>query len=57
MWIEGPDYESGFYVNAPWVGEDLAGIPFKRWHAALVDGMHWAYEPEAEPPRGWVRLD
>ena len=57
MWVQAlPEYESGFLVDAPFAGEHLVGIPFARWHAALVDAMHWAYTPDSKPPRGWVAL-
>lgn len=53
MWAKAPEWESGFFVDAPWAGDHLAGIPFARWHAALTEAMHWAYTPEHKPPAGW----
>jgi hypothetical protein len=31
------------------------GLPLELWHVAIVDAMHWSYEPLNEPPPGWRR--
>lgn len=53
MWAEGPDWNSGFFVDAPFAGDHLAGFLFASWHAALTLAMHWAYDPTQAPPDGW----
>ncbi len=29
------------------------GLPLTIWHSALTEAMHWAYNPEQDPPDGW----
>ena len=51
------DVRIWFTVEEPMAGEHLAGFPFWKWHGALTDALHWGYTPEADPPRGWVRIE
>lgn len=53
MWCQAPDWKTGFFVDAPFAGQSLAGYSFAKWHAALTEAMHWAYASTSPPPEGW----
>jgi hypothetical protein len=31
----------------------MGGLPLEKWHVALIEAMHWAYDPRNEPPTSW----
>lgn len=52
QWVRAPDYRSGVMKGCQPIIDDLSLF---TWHAALVDAMHWAYDPYQDPPKGWLR--
>lgn len=53
QWAQGPDFREGPMVG---IEDDFpfrGGLGLGLWHAAIVDAMHWCYEPETPPPKGW----
>jgi hypothetical protein len=55
QWARGPDWNEGTMKE---IEDDFpmrGGLPLELWHVAIVDAMHWSYEPLNEPPPGWRR--
>lgn len=53
QWACGPSWGEGPMVGIDDDGIFRAGLPLGKWHAALVDAMHWHYDPTDTPPDGW----
>lgn len=53
QWARGPLWGEGPMLGVEDDGCFRAGLPLGKWHAALVDAMHWHYDPTEKPPHGW----
>jgi hypothetical protein len=55
MWATGSDFRTEAFLPEDRVGSGVSmrEHSFQKWHSAIVDAMHWAYEPQRPPPAGW----
>lgn len=53
QWCRSPDFDTGPMNGIEYDFPFMGGLPLETWHAALVDAMHWAYDPRNDPPTGW----
>lgn len=52
QWVRAPDYRSGVMRGCESIVDDLQ---WRGAYRAKVDAMHWAYNPDQDPPNGWLR--